>query len=106
MLSIFIIIYFESTIYKIINVVGINLNSFSNLVQIIINIVIKILLCFLIYLIYKKNFKKRYSNFNLIRGSLFFLIYLVILVISMYVFKYIISFIGDIFNISIIEEEF
>ena len=105
-LSILILIYFESTIYKVINIVGINLNNFSTLINIIVNLVIKIIMCILIYFIYKKDFKKRYSNNNLIRDFLFLIIYLILLVLIMYIFKYVIGFIGDIFNINIINEEY
>jgi len=106
LLSIIILIYFESTMYKIINIVGIDLNSFSTLVNIIVNLVIKVLMCLLIYFIYKKDLKKRYSNNNLIRDGLFLVIYLICLVIIMYIFRYVISFLGDIFDISIIKEEY
>lgn len=106
LLSIIILIYFESTMYKIINIVGIDLNSFSTLVNIIVNLVIKVLMCLLIYFIYKKDLKKRYSNNNLIRDGLFLVIYLICLVLIMYIFRYVISFIGDIFDISIIKEEY
>lgn len=105
-LSILILIYFESTMYKIINVVGIDLNSFSSLVNIIVNLVIKVIMCILIYFIYKKDFKKRYSNNNLIRDGLFLVIYLICLVLIMYIFRYIISFIGDIFDINVIKEDY
>jgi len=105
-LSIIILIYFESTMYKIINIVGIDLSSFSTLINIIVNLVIKLLMCILIYFIYKKDFKKRYSNSNLIRNGLFLVIYLICLVLLMYIFRYIIGFIGDIFDINIIKEEY
>ena len=104
--TLIILIYFESTMYKIINIVGIDLNSFSTLVNIIVNLVIKVLMCLLIYFIYKKDLKKRYSNNNLIRDGLFLVIYLICLVLIMYIFRYVISFIGDIFDISIIKEEY
>jgi len=106
LLSVIVLIYFENTIYKIINVIGVDLNNFSSLVNIIVNIVIKIIMCILIYFIYKKDLKKRYSNNNIIRDTLFIVIYLICLVLIMCIFKYIITFIGDIFNINIIKEEY
>jgi len=63
-------------------------------------------MCILIYFIYKKDLKKRYSNNNIIRDTLFIVIYLICLVLIMCIFKYIITFIGDIFNINIIKEEY
>ena len=39
-LSILILMYFEEYTYKIINVVGINVNNYSNIIQVIINIII------------------------------------------------------------------
>jgi len=105
-LSIIILIYFENTIYKLINILGINLNNFSSIINMILNLVIKIIMCILIYYIYKKDLKKRYSNNNLIRDGLFLLIYLIILIIIMYIFRYAIGFIGDIFDINIIKEEY
>jgi len=105
-LSIIILIYFENTIYKLINILGINLNNFSSIINMILNLVIKIIMCILIYYIYKRDFKKRYSNNNLIRDGLFLLIYLIILIIIMYIFRYAIGFIGDIFDINIIKEEY
>ena len=105
-LSVIVLIYFENIVYKIINVIGVDLNSFSSLVNIIVNIVIKIIMCILIYFIYKKDLKKRYSNNNLIRDSLFLVIYLICLILIMCIFKYIITFIGDIFDINIIKEEY
>ena len=106
LLSIFILIYFENFTYKLINMIGIDLNNYSDLIQLIINIVIKIIICFIIYLIYKKDFKKRYTGNNIIRRTLFFIIYLIILILVMYVFKYVIDFVGDIFDVVIIKQEF
>lgn len=106
LLSIIILLYFESTIYKIITVIGIDLNTFSSIVNLIVNLVIKVIMCMIIYFIYKKDFRKRYSNNNLIRNGLFLVIYLICLVLLMYIFRYIIGFIGDIFDINIIKEEY
>lgn len=105
-LSICILLYSESFIYKLISIIGINLDNYSNLVNIIINAIIKLIMCFVIYLIYKKDFKKRYSSYNIIKRILLFIIYLVLLVVVMCTSKYIIDFIGDIFSVTIIEKEF
>ena len=106
-LSILLLMYFEEYTYKIIGILGINIYNYSNIVQVILNIIIKLIMCFLIYIIYKKDFKsRRRTNDNLIKNLLVFVVSLVSIVIGMYLFNYVINFIGDIFNISIIENSF
>lgn len=105
-LSVTVLLYFESFMYKVINVVGINLNNYSNMVIIIIDIIIKFIMCFIIYYIYKKDFRRRHSRDNILKSLIFFIIYLVVLALSMSIFKYIIDFIADIFDITIISQDF
>lgn len=106
-LSILLLMYFEEYTYKIIGILGINIYNYSNIVQVIINVILKLIMCFLIYIIYKKDFKsRRRTNDNLIKNLLVFVVSLVSIVIGMYLFNYVINFIGDIFNISIIENSF
>lgn len=101
-----VLIYFESTFYKVIGVIGINLSNYSNLIRNIIDLVVKLIMCFLIYFIYKKDFRKRHSSNNIFKTLLFFIIYLIALVLGMHLFKYVINFIGDIFSTNIIEISF
>ena len=105
--SILVLMYFETTIYKVINIIGINIFNYSNIVQMSINIAIKLLMCFTIFLIYKKDFKSRSrSNENLIKVLLHFIIILLSVVIGMYLFNYVIEFLGDIFNINLLKYDF
>ena len=91
-LSIIILIYFESFVYKIISMLGINIFNFSSLVQLIINIIIKLFMCYIIYFIYK--------------SLIVLLVSVVILSGIMYLFRYVVEFLGDIFNINIINQEY
>ena len=56
-LSIIILVYFEPFIYKILNLLNININNYSSVVQTIINILIKLSMCFVVYLLFKKDFR-------------------------------------------------
>ena len=106
-LSILVLIYFETTIYKLISIIGININNYSNIAKLSINIIIKLLMCFMIFLIYKKDFKSRKrSNDNLLKVLLQFIVILISVVIGMYLFNYVINFLGDIFNINVLKHEF
>lgn len=105
-LSLAILIYFESFTYKVINLAGMNISNFSSLTQIIINIIIKFIMCYIIYIIYKKDLKKRSSKDNIFKNIIKLLIYVIILTTIMYLFRYVVEFLGDIFNINTINQEF
>lgn len=105
-LSVIVLLYFETFIYKVIGLIGINLNNYSNIVITIIDILIKFIMCFIIYIIFKKDFRRRHSRDNIFKSLLLFIVYLIILVLGMYTFNYIIDFLGDIFDISIISKDF
>ena len=105
-LSILILIYFETFMYRLIDVVGINISSYSNTIQIIVNIIIKLIMCIIIYLIYKKDFRKRNSRDNILKNLLYLLVSLVCITLIMYLFNYVILYIGDLFNIEILSTEF
>lgn len=106
-LSLIVLIFFEEYFYKIIGVLGINISSYSNIIQLIINIFVKFIMCFLIYFIYKKDLKKKSGKFNIIKNILIFIVSLIVLTLVMYLFnKYVVAFIGDVFNINIIYSEF
>ena len=107
LISILLLMYFENFMYQLISIICININSYSSVVQIIINIVIKLIMCFCIYLVYKKDLRsRRRTNDNLLKALLVFIVSLVSIVIGMYLFNYVIDFIGDIFNIEVIENSF
>ena len=105
--SILILIFTEGYIYQFISMLGINISSYSNIVQLIINLVIKFIVCVLISMIFKKELRKKKESFNLIKSIIVFAISLIALVLIMFVFnKYVVTFIGDIFNISIRYDDF
>ena len=105
-LSILTLLYFEPLVYKVIGFLGININKYSSLIRTIINILIKLTICFIIYLIYKKNFRHHRQSENLLKNILILLVGLVVLVIAMYLFDYVVRFIGDIFKIKVLDNAF
>lgn len=105
-LSIIVVVYFESFAYKVLNLIGININNYSNVIGMIINITIKLIMCFIVYIIFKREHRSRRSKDNLIRTIFIFIISLVSIVIGMYLFSYVVNFIGDIFNIEVLEMNF
>ena len=105
--SIIILIFTEGYIYQFISMLGINISSYSNIIQLIIHLVIKFVVCILISMIFKKELRKKKDSFNLIKSILVFAISLIALVLIMFVFnKYVVTFIGDIFNIGIRYDDF
>ena len=105
-LSIIVVVYFESFAYKILSLIGINISNYSNIVSLIINLAIKLIMCFIIYIIFKKDHRSRRTKDNLIRTIFIFIISLISIVIGMYLFSYVVNFIGDIFNIEVLEMNF
>ena len=106
-LSILVLVFFEDCFYKFISVLGINVNSYSNTLQSIINLIVKFIMCFIIYAIYKRDLRKKSDKFNILKNILIFVISLVTLTLIMYLFnKYVVSFIGNVFNINVIYSEF
>lgn len=105
-LSIIIVVYFESIAYKILNLIGINVNNYSNIIRLIINVAIKLIMCFIIYIIFKRDHRSRRTKDNLIRTIFVFIVSLIAVVIGMYLFSYAVNFIGDIFNIEVLEMSF
>ena len=73
-LSIVILVYFETFAYKLFDLVGINVLSFSSTIKIIIDIVIKLVMCFIIYIIYKRDFRSRRGNDNIVKTLLVFVV--------------------------------
>lgn len=105
-LSIVILIYLEPLVYMGLDLVGINVSNLSSLLQTIINVGIKLSMCFLVYIVYKRDFRKRNSKDNLLKNMLLLVVSLIILTLVMYLFKYAIGFIGDIFNIKVLDLDF
>ncbi len=105
-LSILILLYFETVTYNIIDIIGININTYSIFIQTTINIIIKLIMCFLIYLLFKKDFKNSYSSNNLLKKIFTFILSLLAITLITYLFEYVVKFIGKIFNISILEKNF
>lgn len=105
-LSIVILVYFETFAYKLLDLVGINVLSFSSTIKIVIDIVIKLVMCFIIYIIYKRDFRSRRGNDNIVRTLFVFIVSLVSIVIGMYLFCYVVDFVGDIFDVAVLENNF
>ena len=51
-LSIILLVYFESFFYKVLGLLNININNFSSIIKTIIDIGIKLVMCFLVYLMF------------------------------------------------------
>lgn len=105
-LSIVILVYFENFAYKLLDLVGLNILNFSSNVRIIIVLVIKLIMCFIIYIIYKRDFRSRRGNDNILKTLLVFIVSLVCIVVGMYLFEYVVDFIGDIFSVQVLETNF
>lgn len=102
-LSILFLVYFNDIFYKLLIVLNIDINSYSILTKSIIDLIIKLCMCFIIYLIYKKDFKHSRKSNNIFKSILFMLIYLIVLILGVYLFGYIINYLGNLFNVSIID---
>ena len=63
-------------------------------------------MCFIIYIIFKRDHRSRRTKDNLIRTIFVFIVSLIAVVIGMYLFSYAVNFIGDIFNIEVLEMSF
>ena len=59
LLSIIVLVFFEEYSYKVINLLGINVSNYSNTIQLLINIGIKFIMCFIIYCIFKRDFRRK-----------------------------------------------
>lgn len=105
-LSIVILIYLEPLVYIGLDLIGINVSNLSNLLQTIINVGIKLFMCFLVYVVYKRDFKRRGSKDNLLKNILLLIISLIVLTLVMYLFRYVVIYIGDIFDIEVLSLDF
>lgn len=105
-LSIVVLVYFESFAYKVLDLIGLNISNFSGTIRIVIDIAIKLIMCFIVYIVYKRDFRSRRGNDNIIRTLLVFVVSLASIVIGMYLFEFVIDFIGDIFNVKVLEKSF
>ena len=79
-LSILLLVYFEPYTYKLLSLLNINIYNYSNTVRMIIDIVIKLVMCFIIYLLYKKDFKHSRKDSNIFKNVLIMLVSLICLV--------------------------
>lgn len=104
-LSMILLVYFEGFVYRIIGLV-VDISTLSNVMQLLINLCIKLSMCFLVYLLFKKDFRSRRGREGFIKTLLIFSISLISLVIGMYLFNYVVKFLGDIFNVSVLDKVF
>ena len=106
-LSILVLVFFEGYFYEFLNIIGVNIANYSNVVQALIGLGVKFIMCFIIYLIFKKDLRKKSSKYNILKNILIFTISLIVLVLIMFIFnKYVVSFLGEIFKVNIIYQEF
>lgn len=105
-LSIIVLIYFETFIYKVLELIGINILEFSSVIRTIINLIIKLSMCFIIYKIYKRDFRHSKSEENVFKMIIYLIVGVIGLTIVMYIFNYIIKYICDIFNVDKISRDF
>lgn len=104
-LSFILLVYFESFLYKVLGLI-VNISSYSSVVQILIGIGIKLIICFLVYLLYKKDFRSRKGREGFIKTLVVFLVSLVSLIVGVYLFGYVVRFLGDIFNVNVLSNDF
>ena len=104
--SIFLLIVFEIYFYKILSIIGININDYSNYTKSIIDLVAKLVLSIIIYFIYKKDFHNRRSSNNVFKMILILFISVIGLTFIMYLLSYVINYLGDLFKINIISHEY
>ena len=51
-LSVVLLVYFETYAYRLLSLLHFNINNYSNVVRMIIDIVIKLVMCFIIFILY------------------------------------------------------
>ena len=105
-LSVILLVYFETYAYKLFSLLHLNINNYSSVVRMIIDIVIKLVMCFIIFILYKKDFKYSKRDSNIFKSIFIMIISLVGLVFVMYLFNYVINYLGDIFKVKIIHNNF
>mgnify|MGYP004468899845 FL=1 len=105
-LSVILLVYFETYAYRLLSLIHFNINNYSNVVRMIIDIVIKLVMCFIIFILYKKDFKHSKRDSNIFKSILIMIISLIGLVFVMYLFNYVINYLGDIFKVKIIHNSF
>ena len=105
-LSCLMLIFFETYFYKILGSVGVNIYKYSYNTRVIIDVLVKIFMCFIVYLIYKKDFRHNRRNDNFFKNLLMFLVALVLVIGIMYLFSYVVDYLGKIFKIDIIDRSF
>lgn len=105
-LSIILLVYFESFFYKVLGLLNININNFSSIIRTIINIGIKLVMCFLVYLIYKKDFRRSRSKNNIFKSILMLIVFVVVLTGIMYLNRYVVNYLGDIFNVKVLSNDY
>lgn len=105
-LSIILLVYFESFFYKVLGLLNININNFSSIIKTIIDIGIKLVMCFLVYLIYKKDFRRSRSKNNIFKSILMLIVFVVVLTCIMYLNRYVVNYLGDIFNVKVLGSDY
>lgn len=105
-LSCLMLIFFETYFYKALDSIGINIYKYSYNIRVIIDVLVKLFMCFIVYLIYKKDFKHSRRNDNFFKNLLMFLVALVLVIGIMYLFSYVVDYLSKIFKIHIVKLDF
>ena len=58
-------------------------------------------MCFVVYLLFKKDFRRNREMGNIFKNLLLFIVYLFVIVGILYLFKYVVNFIADIFDVKV-----
>ena len=106
LLGIILLVYFKTYTYKLLTILHINVNNYSNIVKLIIDLGIDLIMCIIIYFIYKKDFKKGRKTNNIFKSLLIMIVALISLILIMYLFGYVTKYLCNIFKIKQVNSTF
>ena len=98
-ISIILLLFFDIACYKLFNLVGVNINSFSNFVKSIIDLVIKLVISIILFILYKKDLKKRRVNNNILKNILLSVISVFVIAIFIALYDYILTYLCNTFKV-------
>ncbi len=106
LLGIILLVYFKTYTYKLLTILHINVNNYSNIVKLIIDLGIDLIMCIIIYFIYKKDFKKGRKTNNIFKSLLIMIVALISLILIMYLFGYVTKYLCNIFKVKQVNTTF
>lgn len=106
--SLILLVFFQDYALNVVNNFGIDLSGYSSDVIKIVLFLIQVLLCIILYYIYKGSIKSRGREFktNLLKNLLYSLLILAIMIVVMNIFNYFITYIANMFKVTIVEKEY